>query len=846
MQKFVFNFMKKILLILSLIVFLSCSGIFANSFPYEGDLSAGTDITDKYYNSYIDLLLPVYGNENSFLFLSPKMNMTGKAFLESSSNGNSIGIGYRKYHENLFNMQAITGINVYYDNTTTKTGNNFQQIGAGLEFLTNGFDIRINGYFPFSNTEKFLKKSFDLFEEHTIAATDYYESALCGFDTEIGIKLPITDKFGIFRILGGYYMFKTNKLEKDLKGLKATLEYKPINILKLSYGIFENKNLQQTNWLANISLNIPFNFKKFTQAKNPLILNKSSSSLKHRMGETVTRDTIKIAYTKIEHPNEILKFDETNDCYFIVTSVNGNGNGTFENPANLQDALALAKAVTGNNCILLFLGGKYDISSTLNLNDFNAENILVSGKQEIEYMGADLSKITNGNPILLSTNETIFSIDNSQNESFVISSMEFLSKTENSNNAVEIKNMKKSFSLQNNNFKKFESAVNILNSSTNTVVYNNIFENNCTAVNLENTSAIITENIFSKNTTNAINVYNGNDVTIYSNLIKNNLYGITVNLSSSTKIVYNELSNNNFAVKSSSSAYSYILGNIMYKSEEDAIFSNFDTENIITENFLMENNNGINMTNGQKNLIHNNQITNNKSNGIYAKNIDSCHISKNDIGNNMETGIVLEDSVYTEISTNTVSYNKTGISLNNGNDIYVSSNTAIAGETAIYAANVSTLTVVLNIISSSTVCAMNLSNMETGLIKANSISNITGHTGLFANNLTDFSFENNNFSQNSGSGLNITNSRDIFLINNMFSYTNGNGLSLENTNNVSLFYNIFNNNNSVSTVFGLYLKNNINFTSYSGNNIFYKSNYSGDNEAVQEYEQKVKPNDYFY
>ena len=846
MQEFIFKFMKKILLILSLIIFLSYSYIFANSFPYEGDLSVGTDITDKYYNSYIDLLLPVYGNETSFLFLSPKMNMTGKAFLESSSNGNSIGIGYRKYHENLFNIQMITGINVYYDNVRTKNGNNFQQLGTGLELFTNCFDFKINGYFPFSNTEKFLKKSFDLFEEHKIAATDYYESALCGFDTEIGIKLPITDKLGIFHIFGGYYMFNADKLKKDLKGLKATFEYKPINILKLSYTLFENENLQETNWMTNFSLNIPFNFKKLVQAKNPLTLNKRNSSLKHRIGETVTRDTIKIAYPKIEHPNEILKFDGTNDCYFIVTSVNGNGNGTFENPANLQDALTLAKTVTGNNCILLFLGGNYDISSTLNLNDFNAENILVSGKQEIEYMGADLSKITNTNPILLSTNETIFSIDNSQTESFVISSMEFLPETENGNNAVEIKNTEKSFSLQNNSFKNFESAVNILNSSTNTVVYNNIFENNCTAVNLENTSATVTENIFSENTTNAINVYYGDDVTIHSNLIKNNLCGITVNLSASTGILYNELSNNTFAVNSSNSTYSYISGNIMYKNKEDAIVSNFDKESTITENFLIENKNGINMTNGQKNLIHNNQITNNNVNGIYARNIDSCLISKNDIGNNTETGIVLEDSVYTEISTNTVSYNKTGLSLTNGNDIYVSSNTAIAGETAIYATNVSALTVVLNTISSSTVCAMNLSNMGTGLVKANSVSNITGTAGLFANNLTDFSFENNNFSQNSGSGLTVTNSQDISLVNNMFSYGNGNGLSLVNTKNVYLFYNIFNNNNAVSTVFGLYLKNAINFTSSSGNNIFYKSNYSGDNEAVQEYEQKVKPNDYFY
>lgn len=846
MQEFIFKFMKKILLILSLIIFLSFSYIFANSFPYEGDLSVGTDITDKYYNSYMDLLLPVYGNETSFLFLSPKMNMMGKSFLESSSNGNSIGIGYRKYHENLFNMQAITGINVYYDNIRTKNGNNFQQLGAGLEVFTDSFDFKINGYFPFSYTEKFLKKSFDLFEEHKIAATDYYESALCGFDTEIGIKLPITDKLGIFHIFGGYYMFNANKLKKDLKGLKATFEYKPINLLKLSFTLFENENLQETNWMTNFSLNIPFNFKKLVQAKNPLNLNKRSSSLKQRIGETVTRDTIKIVYPKIEHSNEILKFDETNDCYFIVTSVNGNGNGTFEDPANLQDALTLAKAVTGNNCILLFLGGKYDIPSTLNLNDFNADNILISGKQEIEYMGADLSKITNVNPILHSTNETIFSIDNSQNERFVISSMEFLPKTENGNNAVEIKNMEKTFSLQNNSFKNFESAVNITNSSSNTVVYNNIFENNYTAVNLKNTSAVVTENIFSKNTTNAINVYDSDDVTIYSNLIKNNLYGITVNLSANTQIVYNELSNNTFAVNSSSSTYSYISSNIMYKNEEDAIISNFDTENTITENILTENNNGINIINGNKNLILGNRITNNKTNGIYAKNIDSCHISKNNIGNNMETGIFLEDSVYTEISTNTVSYNKTGISLNKGNDICVSGNTAISGETAIYATNVSTLTVVLNTISSSTVCAMNLSNMEIGLIKSNSVSNITGTAGLSANNLTDFSFENNNFFQNSGNGLNITNSQDIFLVNNMFSYTNGNGLSLGNTTNISLFYNIFNNNNAVSTVFGLYFKNDINFTSSSGNNIFYNSNYSGDNEAVQEYEQKVKPNDIFY
>lgn len=846
MLRFIFKFMKKIILLL-FILFFSYSAAFSKSFPFNGDLSLGTDSTRDYWNSYINLVLPILGTENSFLFLSPKLSMTGASFLESSTTGNSIGVGYRKYHDSLFNIQSITGINIYYDNINTKTGNTFQQLGMGLEFFTNFFDFRVNGYVPFSDSEKFLNKSFDILLEHKIAATYYYEAALLGFDTEIGIKLPIPNKFGYCNILGGYYMFKADKLEEDLKGFKAKIEYNPINILKLSYTIFENQNLQQTNWMTNISLNIPFNFKKFFQTKNPLSFNKESFSLKNRMGKEILRDTVKISYPKIKHHNEILKFDEENDCYFIVASVNGNGDGTFENPANLTDAMTLAKANTGNNSILLLLGGKYDVSSTINLNDFNAENILITGKQEIEYLGADLSKITKSNPVIVSTNTTIFDIENLLTKKFTISSIEFLSETENVNPAVEIKNMEKEIILKNNSFKNFKSAVNIIMSSSETVVYNNIFQDNVIGLNLEETSAVVRDNIFSSNTTNAINIYKSDDITLYSNLIKNNACGINIDLSENTKVLYNEFSSNNFAINSSSSSYIYISNNIIYNSKETAIMSDYDTQNQIMDNIIIENEkNGINMKNGDNNYIYNNEIIKNKLNGILAEKLNSCYISKNDINNNIEAGIALEDSNYTEISTNTVSYNKIGISLKSGDNIYVSSNTIHNSETAVHAIQVSTLSVVSNTISSSTVLAISLSNMENGLIKANFISNTTGIAGIYAENLTGFSFENNNFSQNSGSGLNIKNSKDIFLMNNMFNYSNGNGLTLYNSTNISLFYNIFNNNNAISTVFGLYLKNNINFTSSSGNNIFYNSNYSGDVEAVDEYEQNVKPNDNFY
>ena len=844
--------MKKFLLTLLFIIFFTCTPIFASSFPYNGDLSFATDITENYYNSYVDLLIPVYGTQNSFLFLSPRLNMSDKTFLKSSSTGNSIGIGYRKYHDNFFNIQAITGINFYYDDIKTKTGNNFQQFGTGLELFTKNFDFKINGYFPFSNTEKFLKKSFDLLEGHKIAANYYYESTLCGFDTELGIKIPIPDKFGIFHIFGGYYLFKADRLEKDLKGLKATLEYKPITILKLSYGIFENKNLQHTNWQANISLNVPFNFKKLVQTKNPLSFKNKSDFLKDRIGEQVTRDTIKVAYPVIAHRNETLKFDKENDIYFIVASVNGKGDGTFENPANISNAVEIAKSVTGNNSTLLLLGGQYDISSTINLNGFNAENVLITGKQEIEYLGADLSKITTTNPVLFSTSTTIFAVEKPTAENFAISSIEFLSnelqpESSDIKIAVEIKNAKNNFILQNNSFKNFDAAVNVAWSSSNTVIYNNIFQNNSIGVNIETLSVTIRENIFFNNIGNAINAYGANNIIVYSNLLNANYCGVNIGYSANAKILYNEFSNNDFSIVSEWVHNSYISDNLIHNTKEDAIISKGDSDSTITDNIIIENEkNGINMIQGRKNYIYNNKIINNKLNAVQASNINLCYISKNDINNNTETGIILENSNDTEISTNTVSNNKTGMSLTGGNNIYVSSNTINNSETALYAVRVSTLSVVANTISSSTVSAMHLSNMENGTVTANSVSNSNGNSGIYADNLTDFYFGNNHLSKNSGNGLNLTNSKDIILHNNMFSYTNGNGLSLTNSTGIFLLHNIFNNNNAIGGIYGLYLKNNIVFDSGSGDNIFYNSNYSGDAEAVREYEQHVKPNDNFY
>ncbi|MDR3113856.1 MAG: inverse autotransporter beta domain-containing protein, partial [Endomicrobium sp.] len=295
--------------------FFAASFCYAKSFPFDGDFSAGAYAGEDKNDAYIDLLIPFFGNETSFIFLSPRLSMTGKELFGSSANEVNIGVGLRKYFSNVFKEGAIIGVNVYYDARNSDIGKNYQQAGAGIEFLSAWFDIRANAYFPFGNDQYYTGKTYNLPTLHYIGATYSYEVSLTGYDGELGFKIPLPQRFGALRLFAGYYYFTADKIAEDIKGYKARAQYSPLKILKFNYEIYDNKELNGSHWQAGAEISVPVDFRQVFRAKNPFknlfeYVKSFSKPVKERIGENVRRDMyVRTANAAIKHYEDKLRND---------------------------------------------------------------------------------------------------------------------------------------------------------------------------------------------------------------------------------------------------------------------------------------------------------------------------------------------------------------------------------------------------------------------------------------------------------------------------------------------------------------------------------------------------------
>jgi hypothetical protein len=126
----------------------------------------------------------------------------GKIFEESQREGN-FALGYRQMLGNGWNLGAWGG----YDVRSTSLGSTFSQMSGGVEALSKNWDLRINGYVPFDESETISSSSIStgggaptvlLNGNSILLQTGLYsttstlaELALGGFDTEIGMRLPV-------------------------------------------------------------------------------------------------------------------------------------------------------------------------------------------------------------------------------------------------------------------------------------------------------------------------------------------------------------------------------------------------------------------------------------------------------------------------------------------------------------------------------------------------------------------------------------------------------------------------------------------------------------------------------
>ncbi len=267
-------------------------------FPDEpfGTITVGTQFSDHRTGVYLDSITGIWSPQqrDAFLFLDNRYHYEDHGQLISST-----GLGFRKQ---LPGREVIFGVNAFYDSIHSENDNDFNQLGLGTEVLTKWVDFRFNYYLPENDdvlvdrkTEHHSKQTAGGGFVRTTKTADHFErleSALEGFNAEIGINLPIC-KHTEVRLFGGYYHYD-NPFGGDFNGFKARLEARVLRGVVANVEYWDDAYLMGGHWTASISASVPFSIYNLVTGRNPFegaaeFFKTGHREFKDRMGEMVER-----------------------------------------------------------------------------------------------------------------------------------------------------------------------------------------------------------------------------------------------------------------------------------------------------------------------------------------------------------------------------------------------------------------------------------------------------------------------------------------------------------------------------------------------------------------------------
>ncbi len=176
----------------------------------------------------------------------------------------NFGLGYRELTDG---GQSVMGVHGWLDRRRSERGSIFHQVAGGFEYLSDGLDIRLNGYIPFNEKETYTIASGGS-EDPYLADTGLFydadgqlvEKPLHGMDLELSIPVPLLQKdMESFRVSAGAFIFDGSDVE-SLHGarLRARADITP----DFSIGArFETDNQRGAQGFAEITVRFPFGSK---------------------------------------------------------------------------------------------------------------------------------------------------------------------------------------------------------------------------------------------------------------------------------------------------------------------------------------------------------------------------------------------------------------------------------------------------------------------------------------------------------------------------------------------------------------------------------------------------------
>lgn len=265
----------------------------------------------------------------------------------------NLGFGYRQMTSAPWLGEGVAGTHIWLDRRITERGSKFHQVTAGVEWLGDPLDLRLNGYMPLSDEKTYNTAGAQ--EKPVLSGTGItvstggtaVEEPQYGLDLELGWELGKNINFfrrhtDSFRVYGGAYYFDGDHTER-VTGWRArvTTDITP----NLQVGSrFQKDDERGYQGFVEATIRFPFGNKRSLR----------DDGLRARLDESPERDIDIVTGSRVVESarNVPVLNKETGKPQQVLTVDNtaaAQGDGSVEKPFN---TLTAAQAAAADHAII--------------------------------------------------------------------------------------------------------------------------------------------------------------------------------------------------------------------------------------------------------------------------------------------------------------------------------------------------------------------------------------------------------------------------------------------------------------------------------------------------------------
>lgn len=332
----------------------------------------------------LDFFAPVWQDLDSMLYARAGIQLRG-----NDDRIWNFGAGYRTK----VNGDWILGGYVGYDSSNSVHDHVVHQWSAGVEAMSEDWDVRANGYWAPKQLQD-NASSFGLYIHNTtIAILEGQDLAYSGYDGEVGYRVWHDDTTD-FRVFAGGYTFSHDDIKnpgginfsvRDINGYKVRAEVNMFDIDEIgpqSRLSFEAEGFHDsargTNGFVGVTLRIPLG--------DTGTGGQALDELDRRMADPQRRQENVLTGSGFTKPEPVIIYGHgitskpTNTLYYAQQGAAGSG--SYANPTNIQDATS--RGPVNQFVVVTDFGGPVNATGTVVLPG----ETVVGGGQTFSVRGA--------------------------------------------------------------------------------------------------------------------------------------------------------------------------------------------------------------------------------------------------------------------------------------------------------------------------------------------------------------------------------------------------------------------------------------------------------------------------